>query len=214
MKVASVGFGISAVVSPVSYTRHKTLTIPRPARFTLRHASKRDTYSMTAPQEDFDGMNTIDRIHLTNRLSEFTAIAMISIAVVAPAIVVSASLPYFKIEQILIPVIFFVYLWLLLSGVARTIRLNALFVVGFLYCLCNVISIWYGAAALGHQVVGRDFYELPKVWLPVAFFTIGYECRLSEQSYRRLIAAFAIPALLVCLYAWSQFANLGFTHSL
>jgi len=169
---------------------------------------------MTAPQEDFDGMNTIDRIHLTNRLSEFTAIAMISIAVVAPAIVVSASLPYFKIEQILIPVIFFVYLWLLLSGVARTIRLNALFVVGFLYCLCNVISIWYGAAALGHQVVGRDFYELPKVWLPVAFFTIGYECRLSEQSYRRLIAAFAIPALLVCLYAWSQFANLGFTHSL
>jgi len=159
-------------------------------------------------------MNTVDRIHLTQRLSEIAAIIMISAAAIAPAIVLSKSLPYFKVEQLLIPVIAVVYVLLLLSGVTRTIRLNALFIVGLLYCLCNMISIWYGATMLGHPVVGRDFYELPKVWLPVAFFTIGYECRLSEHSYRRLIAAFSIPALLVCLYAWSQFANLGFTYKL
>lgn len=159
-------------------------------------------------------MHTNDRIHLTQRFSEVTAILMISVAVIAPAIVLSTSLPYFKTEQLLIPVIGLIYVSLLLAGVTRTIRLNSLFLVGLLYCLCNAISIWYGATMLGHSVVGRDFYELPKVWLPVAFFTIGYECRLSERSYRKLIAAFTAPVLLVCLYSWAQFANLGFTYKL
>jgi len=159
-------------------------------------------------------MNTIDRIHLTRFLSELAAIAMISASTIAPAVIFSASLPYFKVEQLLIPVIACVYLCLLLSGITRAIRLNALFLIGFLYCLCNVISIWYGATILGHPVAGRDYYELPKVWLPVAFFTFGYECRLSELSHRRLISALRIPAILVCFYAWSQFANLPFTYKL
>ena len=159
-------------------------------------------------------MNANDRHVLTQRLSEISTIMLVSAAILAPAIVFSASLPYFKLEQLLIPVVVIFYVGLLLAGIARTIRLNALFLVGLLYCLCNAISIWYGATILGHNVVTRDFYELPKVWLPVAFFTIGFESRLNEQSFRRLIAAFAAPVFLVCLYAWAQFAGLGFTYSL
>lgn len=141
-------------------------------------------------------------------------IVLMSVAIAAPAIVLSSTLPYFRFEQLLIPVICIIYIWLLLAGVAQTVRLNALFAVGLLYCVCNAVSIWYGATILGHPTVGRDFYELPKVWLPVAFFTIAYESRLSEQSYRRLISVFSLPALLVSLYAWAQFARLGFTYSL
>jgi len=159
-------------------------------------------------------MNTIDRIQLTKRISELTLVTLLASAAIAPAIVLSTSLPFLRVEQLLLPLVAIVYIWLLLSGVARTIQLNPLFFVGLLYCICNVMSIWYGSAVLGHPIVGRDFYELPKVWLPVAFFTIGYECQLTEQSYRRLVAAFTIPALLVCFYAWSQFANLGFTYRL
>lgn len=159
-------------------------------------------------------MHEIDRNNLTQRLSEITTLTMVSVAIVAPAIVLSPALPFFKLEQLLIPIIVFVYAWMLLAGVARTIRLNGLFLVGALYCLCNVLSIWYGATSLGHPVVGRDLYELPKVWLPVAFFTIGYECRLTEQSCRRLISAFSIPAILVCIYGWAQFANSGFAYKL
>jgi O-antigen ligase len=159
-------------------------------------------------------MNATDRNTLAQRLSEVSMIVLMSVAIAAPAIVLSSALPYFRFEQLLIPLICIIYIWLLLAGVAQTVRLNAMFAVGFLYCLCNAISIWYGATILGHPIVGRDFYELPKVWLPVAFFTIAYESRLSEQSYRRLISAFSIPALLVCLYAWAQFGRLGFTYSL
>lgn len=159
-------------------------------------------------------MNEIERNFLTHRLSQFVIIAMLSSAVIAPAIVFSSALPFFKIEQLLIPVFGFVYLWMVLVGIARPIRLNALFVIGSLYCLCNVISIWYGTTVLGHPVVLRDFYELPKVWLPVIFFTFGFESRLSEESYRKLILAFSVPVLLICLYAWAQFANLGFTYKL
>jgi O-antigen ligase len=159
-------------------------------------------------------MNEIDRKLLTQRLSEFAMIAMLSSAVIAPAIVFSSALPFFKVEQLLIPVFGFVYLWMVLVGIARPIRLNALFVAGFVYFLCTIISIWYGATVLGHPVVLRDFYELPKVWIPVIFFTFGYESRLSEESYRKLILAFSFPVVLICLYAWAQFANLGFTYKL
>jgi len=146
-------------------------------------------------------MKANDRLTLTQRLSEISTITLVSAAILAPAIVFSASLPYFKLEQLLIPVVVILYVWLLLAGIARTIRLNALFLMGLLYCFCNAISIWYGATILGHNVVTRDFYELPKVWLPVAFFTIGFESMLTEHSLRRLLAAFTLPVLLVCLYA-------------
>ena len=139
---------------------------------------------------------------------------MVCVSITAPAIVFSPSLPYFKAEQLLIPVVVAIYVWLLLAGVARSIRLNGMLLVGLAYCLCNTISITYGYTVLGHPVNFRDYYELPKVWLPVAFFTITYEAELSETGLRRLLAWFSFAALLVCLYAWGQFLGLGFTYKL
>lgn len=138
---------------------------------------------------------------------------MVCLSVTAPAIVIG-SLPFVKVEELLLPVIVGAYLWLLLIGVARPIRFNGMFVIGFLYCACNGFSIWYGARILGHPVLLSDLYELPKVWLPVAFFTIAYEATLSESSIRRLLSYFSISILLVCVYAWGQFFGLGFTYKL
>jgi O-antigen ligase len=159
-------------------------------------------------------MNLADKERLRQWMAQAGVISMICLSITAPAIVISPSLPYFKIEQLLIPVVLAVYVWLLLAGVARPIRFNGLFVIGFLYCVCSVISIIYGAIILGHPVDPRDYYELPKVWLHVAFFTITYEAELSESGLRRLLAWFSIAALLVCFYAWGQFFSLAFSYKL
>ncbi len=50
--------------------------------------------------------------------------------------------------------------------------------------------------------------------MPVIFFTIALEADLSESSLRRLLTCFAAAISFVCLYAWAQFANLGFTYKL
>jgi hypothetical protein len=139
---------------------------------------------------------------------------MVCLAITAPALIVSADLPFFKAEQLLIPIVAGVYLWMLLAGMARPIRLNAMFAIGLLFCLCNAISIWFGARILGHPVILRDLYELPKVWLPVAFFTIGYEAYLTERSLRKLARYFSLAVVLVCAYAWSQFFGLGFAYKI
>ena len=146
---------------------------------------------------------------LPSRLGQICVIALIFISVTAPPLVISGNLPYVKAEQLLLPVIFLLYTWFLLAGYARPIRFNGMFIVGILCCCSITISMWYGSSILGHTVLIRDFYELPKVWLPVIFFTVTYEAELSESSLRRLLDFFAVAVLLVCFYAWAQFFNLG-----
>ena len=161
-----------------------------------------------------NGMNTTDHGVLRSGLSQACIISLICISVTAPAIVISQALPYFKLEALLVPVFAAIYGWLLLVGIVRPIRFNGMFVIGFLFFVCNAFSLWYGARILGHPILLRDSYELPKVWLPVAFFTIAYEATLSESSIRRLLSFFSVSILLVCVYAWSQFLGLGFTYKL
>jgi len=159
-------------------------------------------------------MNESDKQKVRRWLGQFTVIALLCLSVTAPAISLSSALPYFKAEQLLLPLVIGVYAWLLLAGVTRKIRWNGMLVVGFLYCACNAVSIWYGGEILGHRVSIRDYYELLKVWLPVAFFTISFEAGLSESSLRRLLNIFSLAILSVCVYAWSQFLGLGFTYRL
>ncbi len=147
----------------------------------------------------------------TARLLIFT---LVSLSIIAPAIILNPTLPWVKAEQLLLPLVFLLYGWMLLSGSARLIRLNGMFIVGALFCFSILLSIWYGAEVLHHPVIFRDYYELPKVWLPVIFFTLALEADLSEPSLRRLLSYFAAAISLVCLYAWAQFANLGFTYKL
>jgi len=119
-----------------------------------------------------------------------------------------------RAEQLLVPLFIGVYGLLLLTGYARPIRWNPLFVAASVFCICILLSIWYGSAALGHTVIVADYYELPKVWLPVIFFTIGYEAELSESSLKTLLNWFTAVILLVCLYAWAQWMNLDVTVEL
>lgn len=159
-------------------------------------------------------MITADRIIVRHLSSQVCVIGMVCVSVLGPAIVFSASLPYVKTEQLLIPVVVVLYAWLLLAGIARPIRWTGMFLIGLLYCVSNAFSMWYGAEVLGHPVILRDLYDLPKVWLPVAFFTIAYESELTESGLRRLLGCFSAAILLVCLYAWGQFFSVGFTYRL
>jgi O-Antigen ligase len=159
-------------------------------------------------------MNLADRNRMRQGMSQLGIISMVCLTVTAPYIVISQSLPYFRAEQLLLPIFVGAYVWLLLTGVTRTIRPNGMVLVGLLFFICTAISTFYGAVILGHPLYLPDLYELPKVWFPVAFFTIAYEANLSESGLRRLIAAFSVAILLVCFYAWCQFVGLGFTYKL
>ena len=151
---------------------------------------------------------------LSQLMAQTSIIAMICAAMMVPGITFSQALPWFKAEQVLLPVIFLGYGLLLLAGLARTIRLNGMFVIAFLYTFSIILSIWYGSVVLGQSVILRDYYEFPKIWLPVIFFTIGYEAELSESSIRRLMLFLAAAIALVALYAWGQWASLGITFKI
>jgi O-antigen ligase len=147
-------------------------------------------------------------------MAQVLIVAFICLSITAPAITISEAIPWVKAEQLLLPLVIVLYGWMLLSGSARLIRLNGMFIVGAFYCFSILLSIWYGAEILRHPVLLRDYYELPKVWLPVLFFTISFEANLSESSLQRLLKYFAATVSLICLYGWAQFAKLGFTYKL
>jgi O-antigen ligase len=89
-----------------------------------------------------------------------------------------------------------------------------MFIVGGVYCSLVLLSTWYGFAVLGHKVIARDFYEIAKLWLPVVFFTVAYEARLSERGLGRLLGFFSAAVMLVCAYAWAQWLGLSIAHKL
>jgi hypothetical protein len=151
---------------------------------------------------------------LPQTLAQLALIPLVCISILAPFIPISPSLPSFRVEILLLPVIFFFYGWLLLSGYVRAIRVNGMFLVGAVYGLCLLISTMYGAALLGQTLVPQDFYEFPKLFLPVAFFTVAYEANLSELGLRRLLLAFGGSLLFICIYAWGQWADVGFSRGL
>jgi len=147
-------------------------------------------------------------------LAQLTLIALICLSVTLPVITISSSLPWFKIEQLALPAIFLAYLWMVLAGFVVPIQPNMLFAVGAVYAVCVSLSLVYGSVLLGHDLVLSDFYEIPKALLPVAFFTLGLEARLSERNIRRLLSWFSAALVLVCLYAWAQWMDLGISHFL
>ena len=151
---------------------------------------------------------------LSPKLAQFALIATLCLSITAPVITLSASLPWFKVEQLALPLIAVVYAWLLFAGLARPLRWNGMFLVGAAYTLCIAISTFGGWLLLGHTVILRDFYEIPKVLFPVFFFTFGFECELSPAALRRLLNFFSFAIFLVCAYAWAQWADLGISHTL
>src|SRR5215470_1493502 len=146
--------------------------------------------------------------HLSQVLAQAAVISPLVLSIVSPpAIMWDPNSFYVKWEVAALPVIFLVYGWFFLTGFVRGIQLNGMFVVGAVYSIVVALSIWYGSVFLGQTLVFRDFYEFPKLWLPVAFFTLAYEARLSEVALRRLVGFLAAALMVVCLYAWGQWAG-------
>lgn len=152
------------------------------------------------------------REHIASVLAQLAVASLLFVSMTAPVINISDALPWFRAEQLLLIPIVLVYAWLLLTGRARTFRINVLFTVGIAYSCCILISLLYGKFVLGHELLYRDLYEFPKIWLAVAFFTIGLEVRLSEASIRRVFFVFSLAIIPVCLYAWAQWMDLGVAH--
>ncbi len=140
--------------------------------------------------------------------------ALVCFSLTLPVITISDNLPWLKVEQALLPFLALLYAWMLLTGTAKPIRWNGMFLIGAVFSLSIGISIWYGAEILRHPVLIRDYYEIPKAWLPVVFYTIGLESDLDEKSLRLLWRWFGVTIALICLYAWAQFLRLGFTYPL
>jgi hypothetical protein len=154
----------------------------------------------TFPHSRWDLAQTSARIYI---------IALLCLSLLAPSIRISPDLPLAKAEQLLLLVIFAIYGWFLMAGLARPFRPNGMFLVGALYCMCVIFSTAYGSVVLHQHVILRDLYEIPKLWLPVFFFTVAYEAQLTESSLRRLLNFFALALLFVCLYAWGQWVGFG-----
>jgi O-antigen ligase len=148
------------------------------------------------------------------RIARATAVALICFSIIVPVINLSSAMPWFKIEQLAVLPIILAYAWLLLAGRAKLISLNPLFLIGFLYSLCILVSLAYGSLFLGHTAIVRDIYEVPKILFPVIFLTLGVEANLNEQSLRRLLDFLSLTILLICLYAWAQWMNLGISDYL
>ena len=151
---------------------------------------------------------------LAGRLGEFAVAALICASVTLPPVRIGGPDFWLKPEQLALPLVIAIYAWMLLAGWVRLPRGNVLMLTGAAYSVCVLISIWYGADVLGQPVILRDFYEFPKLWLPVAFYTLAYEIRLPEPALCRLVKVFGLAAVPICLYAWAQWAGLGFTYTL
>ena len=154
------------------------------------------------------------RTRLAKLLGETGLIVILCVGVLAPALTLTPTWPQIRTETVMLLAYAAVYGWLLLAGLAKPVRLHAFYLIGVLFSLSVMISLMYGSLILNHEVSFRDFYEIPKCWLPVFFFTIAYEAELSEQGINRLLDFFAIAVALVCLYGWAQFLDLGIAAQL
>ena len=150
------------------------------------------------------------RLHLRQVLAQVAVISVICTSILVPGVIRSQDFPLIKAEIAILPLVFLLYAWFLLAGIVRKVRWNGMFLIGALYSICFALSTWYGSAMLGQTVILRDFYELPKLWLPVAFFTLAYEAELSEAALQRLLSVFAVALGLICFYAWAQWVGLRF----
>ena len=139
---------------------------------------------------------------------------LMCVSLLAPGLTLGNSSLTIKGEVLLLPAVIAIYFWLLLAGRVHLIGFNGMFLVGGLFCACVSLSLFYGSAVLGHAVILRDLYEIPKACLPVVFFTLGYEANLSEKSLRRAFQFLSGSLFLVCLFAWAQFFRLPFTGQL
>jgi O-antigen ligase len=166
-----------------------------------------------ASNVNFDLYLTGERVDLGQRFLRFAVISLMCISILAPVVRLSDAF-WLKLDQLLLPVVAVIYFWFLLVGLAKPVRVNALFLVALGFCVCIVASLLYGTYVIGHPLLTRDFFEIVKALIPALFFTLAYEADFSEESLRKLGKALLPTILLICLYAFGQWLNMGFTYYL
>jgi len=135
------------------------------------------------------------------QLIVFTFLAAI---LLSPPLLLSSDLPYFRLEQLLLPVVGYLYLLRIMFRRVPRPRFYYLYIWGVLFSICVFASLLYGEAFLHNEVVGSDYYEILKIWLAVGLFTIGYEARLGEAALRHFITVLGWCSFAVCLFAVGQ----------
>jgi O-antigen ligase len=154
------------------------------------------------------------RTGIAKFLGQAGLILMMCVAVLAPGLTLNPTWPQVRTETLLLILYGAVFGWLVLVGLAKPLRLHAFYAIGVFFTLSVTVSLIYGTLILNHQLSYRDFFEIPKCWLPVLFFTIGYEAELSEKGLKQVLNYLAVAAALVCLYGGAQFLNLGIAAKL
>ena len=142
-------------------------------------------------------------------MAESGLILILCVSVLAPGLMLSPTWPQVRTETVMLVVYGGLYAWLLLAGLAKPLRFHPFYFIGVLFSLCVTMSLIYGGFILNHELTYRDFFEIPKCWLPVLFFTFGYEAEVSEGAINRLLDYLAVAVVLICLYGWAQYFNLG-----
>lgn len=149
------------------------------------------------------------RTRIAKFLGEAGLILMLCVAVLAPALTLNPNWPQVRTESLMLVGYGFAYAGLLLLGLAKPLRFHAFYVVGLLFSISVTFSLMYGTVILHHPLSYRDYFEIPKCWLPVFFFTVAYEAELTERGLNHVLNFFAVAITLVCLFGWAQFLNLG-----
>jgi O-antigen ligase len=149
------------------------------------------------------------RTRMAQALGEAGLVLILCVAVLAPALTLNANWPQVRTETMLIVVYAIGYAALQFMGLAKPMRFHAFYIIGALFSLSVGFSLSYGTMILHHPLSYRDYFELPKCWLPVLFFAIAYEVELTESGLNRALNYFAIAVGLVCLFGWAQFLHLG-----
>jgi O-antigen ligase len=153
------------------------------------------------------------RTSLAKIAGQIGLISILCLSILAPAIPVTSDFSL-KIEQPMTVAIVVIYGVLLLSGLVRPIRLNGMYAVATLMAFSIALSMWYGSQVLGHNLILRDYFEIPKMFLLATYFTIGYEAELSEEGLQRMLNFLSLSLLLICIYGWGQFFDFSFTYKM
>lgn len=153
------------------------------------------------------------RPQLGKWLGEAAVFMLFFAALVLPQVPATADLNI-RAELIVLALFMVIYFWLLMAGLVHPLHLNGMFVAALVFCMTVAISIIYGADVLHHEVLYRDYFELPKAWLPAIYFTVTYESDISEDALQRFFKFMVFPILLVCSYAWTQHLDLNIAYSL
>jgi hypothetical protein len=147
------------------------------------------------------------RTRLSQYLGEIGIIVLLCACILAPQWEASPTQPKMRRELFVLIAFVIAYGWMLLAGKARKLRPHAFYIIAGLFSVSVTLSIYYGVNILHHDLSIRDFTEIPKAWLPVLYFTAGYEVQLSESGLRRLLNFLGVATIIICLFGWAQYLN-------